>query len=81
MVDDDIGRLGLDSVEQLASLFDENGPEPAAMAIPPLTKSTSRGAGSGAGAGAPSYGGAKGKIDIGRAVKQTSLQAVRGKRE
>jgi cobaltochelatase CobT len=64
--------------EQLASLFDENAPEPKAMAIPPLTDRTVRGGGSavsGATSGAPSYGK---KVDLGRAVKKTSLQEVKG---
>ena len=71
----DAEQLGGAMTEQLASLFDENGPEPKAMAIPPLTERTVRGAVSGAASGAPSYGR---KVDLGRAVKSTSLQEVRG---
>jgi cobaltochelatase CobT len=64
--------------EQLAALFDENQPNPKAMAIPPLTERTVRpGAVSGASSGAPSYGKSK-KVDIGRAVKTTSFQEVKG---
>ena len=77
----DAEQLGGAMTEQLASLFDEHGPEPQAMAIPPLTEKTVRGAGavSGATSGAPSYGGRK--VDLGRAVKQTSLQAVKGAKQ
>ena len=71
----DAEQLGGAMTEQLASLFDENGPQPEAMAIPPLTSSTV----TGAGAGAPRYGQ---RTAPGRDVKTTSLQAVRGaKRE
>ena len=64
--------------DQLASLFDENQPNPKAMAIPPLTERTVRpGAVSGATSGAPSYGKGR-KVDIGRAVKTTSFQEVKG---
>ena len=75
----DAEQLGGAMTEQLASLFDEDAPEPKAMAIPPLTEKTVRGgsAVSGATSGAPSYGRGK-KVDIGRAVKTTSLQEVRG---
>ena len=69
----DAEQLGGAMTEQLASLFDENGPDPAAMAIPPRTPA--RPAVSGASAGAPSYGR---KVDLGRAVRQTSLQEVKG---
>ena len=74
----DAEQLGGAMTEQLASLFDENAPEPKAMAIPPLTDRTVRGGGSavsGAMSGAPSYGK---KVDLGRAVKKTSLQEVKG---
>ena len=74
----DAEQLGGAMTEQLASLFDENAPEPKAMAIPPLTDRTVRGGGSavsGATSGAPSYGK---KVDLGRAVKKTSLQEVKG---
>ena len=63
----DAEQLGGAMTEQLASLFDENGPHPEAMAIPPLTSTTV----TGASAGAPRYG-------KGRDVKTTTLQAVRG---
>ena len=63
--------------DQLASLFDENQPNPKAMAIPPLTDRTVRGAVSGAKSGAPSYGKSK-KLDLSSAVKTTSLQEVKG---
>jgi cobaltochelatase CobT len=67
----DAEQLGGAMTEQLASLFDEN-------AIPPLTERTVRpGAVSGASSGAPSYGKSK-KVDIGRAVKTTSFQEVKG---
>ena len=72
----DAEQLGGAMTEQLASLFDENGPNPQAMAIPPLTERTVRGAVSGATSGAPSYGGRK--VDLGRDVKTTTLQAVKG---
>jgi cobaltochelatase CobT len=68
----DAEQLGGAMTEQLASLFDENGPNPKAMAIPPLTDRTVRGSTS----GAPSYGGRK--VGIGQAVKKTTLQAVKG---
>ena len=71
----DAEQLGGAMTEQLASLFDENGPDPKAMAIPPLTERTVRGAVSGSASGAPSYGK---KVDLGRAVKTTSLQEVTG---
>ncbi|MEO0983567.1 MAG: cobaltochelatase subunit CobT, partial [Pseudomonadota bacterium] len=71
----DAEQLGGAMTEQLASLFDENAPHPEAMAVPPLTRQTTRGAVSGAAAGAPRYGG---KVDLGRAVKKTSLQEVKG---
>lgn len=72
----DAEQLGGVMTEQLASLFDEDGPAPAAMAIPPKTEVTTQGAVSGAGSGAPSYGGAK--VDLGRSVRTTSLQEVKG---
>ena len=72
----DAEQLGGAMTEQLASLFDENGPNPQAMAIPPLTERTVRGAVSGSASGAPSYGGRK--VDLGRDVKTTTLQAVKG---
>ncbi|MEM7661173.1 MAG: cobaltochelatase subunit CobT [Pseudomonadota bacterium] len=74
----DAEQLGGAMTEQLASLFEENGPVPGAMAVPPLTDKTTRGAVSGAEAGAPSYGG--GKVDLGRTVRKTTLQAVKGPR-
>jgi cobaltochelatase CobT len=74
----DAEQLGGAMTDQLASLFDENQPNPKAMSIPPLTDRTVRGgAVSGAGAGAPSYGKGR-KVDLGRAVKSTTLQAVKG---
>ena len=74
----DAEQLGGAMTDQLASLFDENQPNPKAMAIPPLTERTVRpGAVSGAASGAPSYGKGK-KVDIGRAVKTTSFQEVKG---
>ena len=62
--------------EQLASLFDENGnaPDPTAMAVPPLRSGVS-----GASSGAPKYSGSS-KVDLGRAVRRTSLQEVAKKR-
>ncbi|MCA8891886.1 MAG: cobaltochelatase subunit CobT [Hyphomonas sp.] len=75
----DAEQLGGAMTDQLASLFDENQPNPKAMAIPPLTERTVRpGAVSGATSGAPSYGKGKKKVDIGRAVRTTSLQEVKG---
>jgi len=71
----DAEQLGGAMTEQLASLFDENGPEPSAMVVPPLTTMTTQGAVSGAASGAPSYGK---KVSVGRDVKTTSLQAVKG---
>ena len=73
----DAEQLGGAMTEQLASLFDENGPTPQAMSIPPLTDRTVRGAVSGAASGAPSYGGRK-PVGLGRDVKKTTLQAVKG---
>jgi cobaltochelatase CobT len=74
----DAEQLGGAMTDQLASLFDENQPNPKAMAIPPLTERTVRpGAVSGATSGAPSYGKGR-KVDIGRAVKTTSFQEVKG---
>ncbi len=74
----DAEQLGGVMTEQLASLFDEDGPGPGAMATPPKTEVTSAPAISGAGAGAPAYGGAK--VGTGRDVKKTSLQEVKGGR-
>ena len=74
----DAEHLGGVMTEQLASLFEENGPVPGAMAVPPLTEKTTRGAVSGAKSGAPSYGG--GKVDLGRSVRKTTLQEVKGPR-
>ncbi|MEM8635785.1 MAG: cobaltochelatase subunit CobT [Pseudomonadota bacterium] len=74
----DAEQLGGVMTEQLASLFEENGPVPGAMAVPPLTEKTTRGAVSGAKSGAPSYGG--GKVDLGRSVRKTTLQEVKGPR-
>ena len=73
----DAEQLGGAMTEQLASLFDENGPTPQAMSIPPLTDRTVRGAVSGATSGAPSYGSRK-PVGLGRDVKKTTLQAVKG---
>lgn len=70
----DAEQLGGAMTEQLASLFDDNAPNPKAMAIPPLTDRTVRGAS----AGAPSYGR---KVTTGRDVKTTTLQAVKGPRK
>ena len=72
----DAEQLGGAMTDQLASLFDENAPVPAAMAIPPLTGRTTRGAVSGAAAGAPSY--REGRAALGRALKTATLQQVRG---
>ncbi|MCA8897872.1 MAG: cobaltochelatase subunit CobT, partial [Hyphomonas sp.] len=74
----DAEQLGGAMTDQLAALFDENQPNPVAMAIPPLTDRTVRGAVSGAASGAPSYGKGRPKVDLGRAVKTTSLQEVKG---
>ncbi|MEM0985223.1 MAG: cobaltochelatase subunit CobT [Pseudomonadota bacterium] len=78
----DAEQLGGVMTEQLASLFDPEGPHPEAMAVPPLTKTTMTPTGasaiSGASAGAPSYG--RGKVDLGRGVRKTTLQAVKGPR-
>ncbi|MDP1554072.1 MAG: cobaltochelatase subunit CobT, partial [Hyphomonas sp.] len=73
----DAEQLGGAMTEQLASLFDEHPPNPAAMAIPPLTERTTRGTVSGAAAGAPRYGK---KVGTGRDVKTTTLQAVKPKK-
>ena len=72
----DAEQLGGAMTEQLASLFDENEPNPRAMSIPPLTDRTVRGGSAitGASAGAPSYGR---KVTTGRDVKTTTLQAVK----
>ncbi|MEQ9505663.1 MAG: cobaltochelatase subunit CobT [Hyphomonas sp.] len=69
----DAEQLGGAMTEQLASLFDEHPPNPAAMAIPPLTERTIKGAS----AGAPTYGK---KVGTGRDVKTTTLQAVKPKK-
>ncbi|MEN0079164.1 MAG: cobaltochelatase subunit CobT [Pseudomonadota bacterium] len=78
----DAEQLGGAMTEQLAALFDPDGPQPEAMAVPPLTAKLSGGvpgsAVSGAGAGAPTYG--RGKVDLGRAVRKTTLQEVKGPR-
>ena len=73
----DAEQLGGAMTEQLAGLFDENAPVPQAMSIPPLTDRTVRGAVSGVASGAPSYGGRK-SVGLGRDVKKTTLQAVKG---
>lgn len=73
----DAEQLGGAMTEQLASLFDENGPEPRAMAIPPLSQAVSRSAPSavsGAMSGAPSYG----KKAPAGGLKSTTFQAVKG---
>jgi len=70
----DAEQLGGAMTEQLASLFDERAINPGAMAIPPLTERTTRGAVTGAPTGAPSYGK---KVGTGRDVKTTTLQAVK----
>lgn len=73
----DAEQLGGAMTEQLAALFDPDGPHPEAMAVPPLTERMTQGSAvSGAGAGAPSYG--RGKVDLGRAVRKSSLQEVKG---
>lgn len=74
----DAEQLGGVMTEQLASLFDEDGPNPSAVSAPPKTEIASRSAVSGTDTGAPSYGGAK--VGTGRAVKQTSLEEVKGAR-
>ncbi len=88
----DAEQLGGVMTEQLAALFDPEGLHPEAMAVPPLTRQTMRPGGggaprgesgkgsavSGASAGAPSYG--RGKVDLGRGVRKTTLQAVKGPR-
>lgn len=76
----DAEQLGGVMTEQLASLFDENGkgPDPRAMASAnaALPSVSTRSPVSGATAGAPSYGGPK--IDLGRSVRKTTLQEVKG---
>ncbi|MFN4025517.1 MAG: cobaltochelatase subunit CobT [Hyphomonas sp.] len=72
----DAEQLGGAMTEQLASLFDDNAPTPGAMAIPPLTDRTVRGAVTGAKSGAPSYGR---KVGTGRDVKTTTFQEVKKK--
>ncbi|MEO0466338.1 MAG: cobaltochelatase subunit CobT [Pseudomonadota bacterium] len=71
----DAEQLGGVMTEQLASLFDPEGPAPEAMAVPPLAGASV----SGATAGAPSYG-KGGSVGLGRAVRKTSLQEVKGAR-
>jgi cobaltochelatase CobT len=72
----DAEQLGGAMTEQLAALFDPDGPHPEAMAVPPLTEKMTRGSAvSGAGSGAPRYGS---RVDLGRAVRKTSLQEVKG---
>ena len=73
----DAEQLGGVMTEQLAALFDEDGPNPAAISLPPKTEITAKPAISGAGAGAPTYGA---KVGTGRDVKKTSLQEVKGAR-
>ena len=74
----DAEQLGGAMTEQLAALFDPDGPHPEAMAVPPLTEKMTRGSAvSGAAAGAPRYGS---KVDLGRAVRKTTLQEVKGPR-
>ncbi len=75
----DAEQLGGAMTEQLAALFDEHPPNPAVMAIPPLTERTVRGAVTGASSGAPSYG--RKKVSPGRDVKTTTLQAVKPDRK
>lgn len=76
----DAEQLGGAMTEQLAALFDPDGPHPEAMAVPPLTAKLAGGtsAVSGTSSGAPSYG--RGKVDLGRAVRKTTLQEVKGPR-
>ena len=77
----DVDQLGGAMTEQLASLFDADGPNPLAMAVPPLVDKTVQGRVSGSGSGAPRYGGkAGGAVDLGRAVRKTTLQEVKGRR-
>ncbi len=74
----DAEQLGGAMTEQLAALFDPDGPHPEAMAVPPLTDRMTQGSAvTGASAGAPRYGS---KVDLGRAVRKTSLQEVKGPR-
>ena len=74
----DAEQLGGAMTEQLAALFDPDGPHPEAMAVPPLTEKMTRGSAvSGGASGAPRYGS---KVDLGRAVRKTSLQEVKGPR-
>lgn len=79
----DAEQLGGAITEQLASLFEENGkgPDPRAMAAAAtsIPKPVGSSAVSGAKAGAPSYGGGP-KIDLGRSVRKTTLQEVKGAR-
>lgn len=72
----DAEQLGGVMTEQLASLFDEDGPSKTGSSAPPKMEVATKSAISGAGAGAPSYGGSK--VTTGRAVKTTSLQEVKG---
>ncbi|HRJ00746.1 MAG TPA: cobaltochelatase subunit CobT, partial [Hyphomonas sp.] len=72
----DAEQLGGAMTEQLASLFDEHPPNPAAMAIPPLTERTTRGTVTGAASGAPSYG-----KKVAPAIKTTTLQSVKPRKK
>lgn len=69
----DAEQLGGAMTEQLASLFDENGPEPSAMAIP--ARAGTSGLTSSVSGGAPKFGGRTG---IGRDVRKATLQSVSG---
>jgi len=76
----DVDQLGGAMTEQLASLFDADGPNPLAMAVPPLQRESVQARVSGATSGAPRYGGkAGGAVDLGRAVRKTSLKEVKGR--
>lgn len=73
----DAEQLGGAMTEQLAALFDDRPPQPAAMAIPPLTSRTVRpgaspGAVSGVSAAGPVYGG---RVGSGRDVAATMIRA------
>ena len=72
----DAEQLGGVMTEQLASLFDEDGPGKSGSSTPPKMEITSGSAISGARSGAPMYGGSK--VGTGRDVKTTSLQEVKG---
>ena len=71
----DAEQLGGVMTEQLASLFDEDGPAKGGTSAPPKMEVAAKSAISGAAAGAPTYGG---KVGTGRDVKTTSLQEVKG---